>query len=219
MAVLLSAAIFLLGGFGALLGSKLAPQETTQSTAWMYALAMIAQIPVVIAYAILRKRCGSRHIGTVAVIAFIVFGPMALATAAVLHGILSLAGLEPPTSLGHETLVNLTVGPWTMSKWVIVVCATIGAGIFEEVLYRGLILPTFVTVIGSKTAWSAIIATSLFFAAMHIGVAPISALVGLFVLSIGLCWARVKSGGVIAPILIHIVFNTMNIAFVYSTNL
>ncbi len=219
MAILLCGAMFLLGGLGAMLGSKLAVQDSIPNMAWMFSFAMIAQIPVVFAYALLRKRCGSRHVGTVAITAFVVFVPMALATAGVLHGILTLAGLESPTVLGHETLTDLAIGPWTASKWVIVVCATIGAGVFEEVLYRGLILPTFVTLIGGKTAWYAIFVTSIFFAVMHAGAAPISAMVGLFVLSIGLCWARVKSGGVIAPILIHVVFNTMNIAFVYSTTL
>jgi membrane protease YdiL (CAAX protease family) len=54
---------------------------------------------------------------------------------------------------------------------------------------------------------------------MHIGTSSPSAIIGLFVLSIGLCWARVKSGGILAPILIHIVFNAVNIAIVYSTTL
>ena len=219
MAILLCAAMFLLGGLGEFFGNGFAPEGTTQSSAWTYAFAMGAQIPVVVAYAVLRKRCGSRHIGLVAVIAFVVFVPMALATAGLLHGILSIAGLESPSALGHKTLVELASSPWTASTWVIVICATLGAGIFEEVLYRGLLLPTFAAVLGGKNAWKAIIATSILFAAMHAGAAPISAMVGLFVLSIGLCWARVKSGGVLAPILIHIVFNTMNIAFVYSTTL
>jgi hypothetical protein len=102
---------------------------------------------------------------------------------------------------------------------IIIICVTLGAGIFEEILYRGLILPTFTAVLSGKTAWGAIVATSVFFAVMHIGTSTPSAIAGLFVLSVGLCWARVKSGGVIAPIVIHIVFNAINIAIVYSTTL
>jgi len=219
MAILLCAAMFLLGGFGAWWGASRAPEGTMESLAWMYSATMIAQIPVVFAYASLRKRCGSRNIAVVAVTAFVVFVPMALAVAGILQGICTLLGIETQSFLGHETLRQLASGPWTMSAWIVVICVTIGAGIFEEVLYRGLILPTFAAVIGGKSAWGAIIATSIMFAVMHIGTSPPWALVGLFVLSIGLCWARVKSGGVLAPIVIHIVFNTMNIAFVYSITL
>jgi len=219
MAMLLAAAMFILGGIGAWWGAARAPENTINALAWMYACAMIAQLPVLLVYARLRKRCGSRHVAEISLISFAVFVPMALATAGILHGVFSMIGIEPPSALGHELLATISESPWNGPIIVIVLCSTIGAGIFEEVLYRGLILLTFTAVLSGRTAWGAIVATSILFSIMHIGVAPPSALVGLFVLSLGLCWARVKSGGVLAPIVIHIVFNTMNIAFVYSTTL
>ena len=219
MAILLAAAMFLLMGFGGWWGASQAEDGTLAQTAWIYTFALGAQIPVVIVYALLRKRCGSRRVVEIAVTAFIVFVPMAFAVAGVLHWVFSVAGIEPSSKLGHETLKALSGGSWSTAAWVVVICVTIGAGIFEEILYRGLILPTFAAVMSGRTAWGAIIATSIFFASMHIGSSSASAIVGLFVLSIGLCWARVKSGGVIAPIIIHIVFNAMNIAIVYSTTL
>jgi membrane protease YdiL (CAAX protease family) len=219
MAILLAAAMFLLMGIGGWWGASQAEEGTLAQTAWMYSFALGAQIPVVIVYAYLRKRCGSRRVVEIAVTAFIVFVPMAFAVAGVLHWVFSVVGIEPPSNLGHETLKALSGGSWSTAAWVVVICVTIGAGVFEEILYRGLILPTFTAVMSGKTAWGAIVATSIFFAAMHIGTSSASAIIGLFVLSIGLCWARVKSGGVIAPIIIHIVFNAMNIAIVYSTTL
>jgi membrane protease YdiL (CAAX protease family) len=219
MAIMLCGAMFLLGGLGARWGASMAPKGTIESLAWSMPFSIIAQVPIVFAYSSLRKRCGSRHIAKVSLIAFIVFVPMALAVAGILHGIFVLIGYEPSTILGHETLELLKSSPWTKQAWIVVICATIGAGIFEEVLYRGLILPTFAAVIGGKTAWGAIIATSILFTLMHASAVPTSAMAGLFILSIGLCWARVKSGGVLAPILIHIVFNAMNISIVYSTTL
>jgi membrane protease YdiL (CAAX protease family) len=219
MAILLAAVMFLLMGFGGLWGASQAEDGTLAQTAWMYTFALTAQIPVVIVYAYLRKRCGSRRVIEIAMTAFIVFVPMAFAVAGVLHWVFSQVGIEPQTNLGHETLQELSGASWTTAAWVVVICVTVGAGIFEEVLYRGLILPTFAAILSGRTAWGAIIATSIFFATMHIGTSSASAIVGLFVLSIGLCWARVKSGGVIAPIIIHIVFNAMNIAIVYSTTL
>ena len=219
MAILLCGAMFLFGGIGAWLGSGRGIDGTIGATAWMYASAMVAQIPIVLVYAYLRKKCGSKHIAEISIVTFVVFVPIAIATTSLLHSVFSYGGIEPATQLGHETLAQLTKTPWTTATWVVVICVTIGAGIFEEVLYRGLLLPTFTALLGGKTAWGAIVITSVIFASMHIGVSPPSAIFGLFILSIGLCWARVKSGGVISPIIIHIVFNAMNIAFVYSTTL
>jgi len=219
MAVLLAGAMLVLFGLGGWWGASRAPDGTMAQKAWMVSSAVIAQIPIIIAYGVLRRRCGSRRILEISVIAFFVFAPMALAVAGLLHGIFILLQIEPSTAIGHETLLLLSKNSWTRATWIVIIGVTIGAGIVEEVLYRGLILPTFSAVLGGKSAWGAIVATSIFFATMHIGASPPSAIIGLFVLSIGLCWARVKSGGVLAPIAIHIVFNTMNIAFVYSTTL
>jgi membrane protease YdiL (CAAX protease family) len=180
---------------------------------------MITQIPILFLYAYFRRKCGSRHILPVFLIAYAVFVPIALAVAGLGHALLVGAGLEPAGGIGHEVLQQIKQAPWSGSTWIVIICVTIGAGIFEELLYRGLLLPSFAAVIGGKTVWRAIFATSLLFAIMHIGIAQPSAVVGLFFLSIGLCWARVKSGGILAPILIHVVFNAMNIAFVYSTTI
>jgi membrane protease YdiL (CAAX protease family) len=152
-------------------------------------------------------------------IAYAVFVPIALAVAGLGHALLVGVGLEPAGGVGHEVLQQIKQAPSSGSTWIVIICVTIGAGIFEELMYRGLLLPSFAAVIGGKTVWRAIFATSLLFAIMHIGIAQPSAVVGLFFLSIGLCWARVKSGGILAPILIHVVFNAMNIAFVYSTTI
>jgi membrane protease YdiL (CAAX protease family) len=217
MAVMLCAAMLLLGGFGGWLGSTRVEEDSIDRLAWMYSGAMIAQIPIVIAYAVFRSRFGSRNIVPSTFIAFVVFVPMTLAVAAIAHLVFVRAGIEPASELGHVTLLQLSTEPWGKSAWVVVLCATVGAGIIEEVMYRGLILPSLSTIIGGNTVWKAIIITSILFSAMHWGSVQPSALLGLFVFSIGLCWARVKSGGVVAPAVIHIVFNAINIAFVYST--
>jgi membrane protease YdiL (CAAX protease family) len=219
MAVILCGSMFILSGLGAWFGASRAENGTMQETAWIYASAMVAQIPILLVYAKLRRKCGSHHILPISCTAFVVFVPMTIAVASAAHILLVTVGLEPNTDLGHETLKQLVDEPWDLTTWIVIICVTLGAGVFEEVLYRGLILPTFTAVMNGRTAWGAIVATSVFFAVMHIGAAAPSAIVGLFVLSLGLGWARVKSGGILAPIFIHVVFNTMNIAFVYSTYL
>jgi membrane protease YdiL (CAAX protease family) len=217
MAIMLCAAMLLLGGFGGWWGSTRVDEDSMERLAWMYSGAMIAQIPIVIAYAVFRSRFGSRNIVPSSIIAFVVFVPMTFAITAISHMVFVKAGIESPSEIGHVTLLQLSSEPWGKSAWVVVLCATVGAGIIEEVMYRGLILPSLSTIIGGNTVWKAIIITSILFSAMHWGSVQPSALLGLFVFSIGLCWARVKSGGVVAPAVIHIVFNAINIAFVYST--
>ncbi len=219
MAIVLYAAMLVLSGLGAWWGMGRGGEDEIQGTAWMYGSSMIAQLPIVLLFILFRRKQKSRRILPISCIAFMVFVPMALTVAAILHGILAMSGVEPHTSLGHETLQQLVDAPWGISTWVVVICVTFGAGLIEEVMYRGLIFPAFDAVIGGKTLWRATFATSALFAVMHIGAAQPSAIAGLFVLSMGLCWARVKSGGVLAPAVIHIVFNAMNIAFVYSTHL
>jgi membrane protease YdiL (CAAX protease family) len=221
MAFLLCFAMFLLAGVGAWWGFSRGGEQsvTLAGTAWMLGASMVAQLPIVVIYAKLRKKCGSRQIMPVSLVAFAVFVPLALAVAGLGHAILVALGLEIPTEIGHKILEQLAHAPMDTPAWVVIVCVTLGAGVFEEVMYRGLILPSLSAIIGGKTVWRAIFLTSAIFAVMHIGAAQPSAIVGLFFLSIGLCWARVKSGGVLAPIVIHTVFNAMNIAFVYSTNI
>jgi membrane protease YdiL (CAAX protease family) len=219
LAVMLCGMMFIFAGLGAWWGSGHGDDGTMQKTAWIYGSAAVAQIPILLMYSKLHRKSYSRHILPISCIAFAVFVPIALTIAAIGHALLVTVGIEAHSNLGHETLKQLANAPWGSATWVVVVCATLGAGVFEEIMYRGLILPAFSSMFGGKTFWRATIATSGFFALMHIGAAQPSAIAGLFVLSIGLCWARVKSGGVIAPIVIHVVFNTMNIAFVYSTHL
>ena len=223
MALLLCFAMFLLASIGAWWGySRVQNPEqavTLTETAWILGASMVAQIPIVVLYAKLRKNCGSRQIMPVSLVAFAVFVPLALAVAGIVHALLVALGLEIPTEIGHKTLEQLAHAPLEAPTLVVIMCVTFGAGIFEEVMYRGLILPSLANIIGGKTVWRAIFLTSAMFAVMHIGAAQPSAIVGLFFLSVGLCWARVKSGGVLAPIVIHTVFNAMNIAFVYSTNI
>ena len=148
------------------------------------------------------------------VIGFVVFTPLALITSGVAHFLFSSIGWEDPNEMGHETLTLIQNAEFSTYLVVVVLAATLGAGVIEVVVFRGLLLPSVAQFFGGSSAWIAILTTSVIFSAMHIGSVPLSALLGLIVLSVGLCLARVKSGGVFAPIVIHILFNAFNIAFV-----
>ena len=79
----------------------------------------------------------------------------------------------------------------------------------EEVLFRGVILPRLTPWLGAT--W-AIVATSVLFAVMHegfgrvpIGLRP----AGVFVIALAFGWARLRTGGLAAPIAMHVITNAL----------
>jgi membrane protease YdiL (CAAX protease family) len=79
------------------------------------------------------------------------------------------------------------------------------APIFEEMLFRGILQ----SVLRGLTPgpWAAIVITSVFFAVSH----PWTHLPALFVLSCCMGYAYEKSGSLLRPIFIHVLFNAANI--------
>jgi len=214
VAVLLFFASFMLGSLGALFGMSHGEPQSIEQLAWILGGMICAQIPVVFAYNMFVKPPKIKKNTGVIAIGFVVFTPLALITSGVAHFLFSSIGWEDPNEMGHETLTLIQNAEFSTYLVVVVLAATFGAGVIEEVVFRGLLLPSVAHFFGGSSAWSAIFTTSVIFSAMHIGSVPLSALLGLIVLSVGLCLARVKSGGVFAPIVIHILFNAFNIAFV-----
>ncbi len=83
------------------------------------------------------------------------------------------------------------------------------APLLEEVMYRGLVQQV-LRQLGVRP-WPAIVLTSAAFAAMHWSIASPHALVPLFVLSLGFGWAYERSGRLLAPFVMHALFNLGNL--------
>jgi len=88
----------------------------------------------------------------------------------------------------------------------IVAVVTVFAPVMEELLFRGIALPVLARHWGILRA---ALAVSLAFAFIHFHVESI---VPLFVISLGFSLVYVLSGSVLAPIVMHAVFNAVNIA-------
>jgi len=214
VAVLLFFGSLLLGSLGALFGMSHGEPASIEQLAWISGGAICAQLPVVFVYMLFVQPPNIRNNIGLIVFTFAIFTPLALAISSVAHVLFSSIGWEDPNEMGHETLTLIQSAEFSTYLVVVVLAATIGAGVIEEIVFRGLLFPSMPEIDGGSSVWGAIFVTSVIFSAMHIGSVPPSALLGLFVLSVGLCLARVKSGGVFAPIVIHILFNAFNIAFV-----
>ncbi|HVZ94361.1 MAG TPA: type II CAAX endopeptidase family protein [Phycisphaerales bacterium] len=124
----------------------------------------------------------------------------------------TMTGGVPPDPVAHQTLGLLTDplvardGWW----WATIGAVTIGAPVAEELVYRGFIQTSLLRLTGSPRL--AVVLTSAAFVVPHVTVVEPHALPVLFALSLGLGTAFERTGRLGAPIMIHALFNAVNIA-------
>jgi len=99
-----------------------------------------------------------------------------------------------------EQILGPTADPW--SAGLVFTSAVVLAPIAEEVLFRGLLLPHLGRML---PAFTAIYVGALLFGLLHVSHGVM--LVGPLVLGAVLGWARLRSRGLAAPILLHMSFN------------
>ncbi|HPS52368.1 MAG TPA: CPBP family intramembrane metalloprotease [Phycisphaerae bacterium] len=105
----------------------------------------------------------------------------------------------------HELLRSLgSVG--TGGKILIIVSATVGAPVFEELFFRGILQSMLRRAL---SPWPAILITGIFFAVVH---PEIQNWPSLMILAASLGWTYEKTGRIMLPILIHAMFNAVYIA-------
>ncbi len=89
---------------------------------------------------------------------------------------------------------------------LVFVLAVVIAPIFEEVIFRGLAYPAL------KQRWGAVPAAGLVSAAFALTHLHLPSFGPLFVLGIGLCLAYEVSGSLLAPMVMHALFNAVNLS-------
>lgn len=131
----------------------------------------------------------------------------------------SLFSSKETPVLAHDTLVMLSRDPldgWAMLISFLVVFVT---PCLEEFTYRGLLQQGFRKLGAGR--WSAILLTSLMFVFMHVpnidGGAMAVPVVALLSLSLMLGWLYERTGRLLAPILVHGLFNGINLLFMTLT--
>jgi membrane protease YdiL (CAAX protease family) len=116
----------------------------------------------------------------------------------------------PSEPIGHKTLALLVENAGaSWAWWLMVANVTIGAPLIEEVLYRGCLQTCARRFLG---AWGAIVTASVLFALVHIGSADLRTLPVLLTLSLVLGLVYERSGSLLACVLIHAMFNALNLA-------
>jgi membrane protease YdiL (CAAX protease family) len=130
------------------------------------------------------------------------------------------------TMSSHATISALETHPSVGLQVALVFFAAVSAPVLEEIFFRGLmqtalieqgwgLVPRQVAEVGHRPTagqrWGAIVLTSVVFAAVH---GSVEQGVVLFVLSLGLGYVYERTGNLWAPIVLHAVFNGVNLAMV-----
>ena len=109
----------------------------------------------------------------------------------------------------HQTLVELSQNGPVGMKIFLAFSVLMIVPTFEELLFRGLLQSTLTAYLVKP--WLAIGITSLLFALLHYG----THFLGIFALSCCLGYAYEKSGSLLRPIFIHILFNSTSVLAVF----
>lgn len=146
----------------------------------------------------------------VGIAALLVVWPVLQMVAFVGSRIATLVTGEVPDPQAHDMLQMLRDQPRDVWFFTSVALVTTVGPIKEEVMYRALLQGALRQV--DLGPWPAILVVSVLFTGMHAPVMPLHALPALFLLSIGFGWAYERTGRLLAPIVMHILFNIANIA-------
>ncbi len=139
----------------------------------------------------------------VAVIALLAYLPVALFYSSVYQMLLKLVGYEGGV---QDVLVNISKETRWSGRVVFFIAAGVLAPLFEEMFFRGMLLPVLSKRL--RVEW-AVVAVSLLFALVHWDV---SQFVTLFLLSVTFCLAYIYSETLWAPMVMHGLYNSIVVA-------
>ena len=130
--------------------------------------------------------------------------PLIAAAALLSNALVAITGipLQPQPILGG--FIDVTA-PFWFKGWLIAT-ATIVAPVVEEVIFRGVFFPAIARQRGIPAA---IVSVSMLFAVIH---GHLPAILPLFVVGTFLSASYLYTGSLLVPILMHSIFNTVNVA-------
>ncbi|QNN24783.1 CPBP family intramembrane metalloprotease [Planctomycetales bacterium ZRK34] len=136
--------------------------------------------------------------------------PLTMAVSAIVMFVMQQLGLDAP-QIAHEALRKMTEEGWGPTRWGLIISAVVLAPIVEETIFRGMWQTALLQSKVVLTPWAAIGITSVIFTLTHVQIANLNALPALFTLSLGLGYVYERSGSLLAPMLLHAIFNGLQI--------
>ncbi|MBX3388347.1 MAG: CPBP family intramembrane metalloprotease [Phycisphaeraceae bacterium] len=156
----------------------------------------------------------------IGLLAIVVALPVVNATGLVALEIYRAFKESSPPTIGHNTLQTISDSrsdPWA---WTQAAAAILITPIVEELIYRYFLQSALVRAF--KRAWLGVLVTAALFAAAHIGAVPSETLSTvlpvLFVLGLALGIAMQRTGKLSVPIVMHAMFNAVNVAMTIWLN-
>lgn len=136
--------------------------------------------------------------------------PLTMAVSAIVMLVMQQLGLDAP-QIAHEALRKMIEGGWGPERWGLIISAVVLAPIVEEIIFRGMWQTALLQSKVVVSPWGAIAITSVIFMLTHVQIANLNALPALFTLSLGLGYVYERSGSLFAPMLLHAIFNGLQI--------
>ncbi|MEM8756290.1 MAG: type II CAAX endopeptidase family protein [Planctomycetota bacterium] len=158
----------------------------------------------------------------IGLLAFVLAAPVIMLIGRLGAVALELLGHGSDAALQHGTLDLLTDPGATHSPWfwAVVAGAVLGAPVFEELLFRGLLQPACAGI--ARSRWLGILISSAVFVALHVPTgeastgATLAAIPTIAALSIALGIARDRTRSVAVPIVMHAAFNAANVGLAFA---
>jgi len=124
---------------------------------------------------------------------------------------------SPTPLLAHSTLKDLAAAdpsdPWL---WGMVAALVVLVPLVEEVIFRGAIQGCLRGM--TRSPWVSIVLAAVVFGTMHLGTAAGVAIPGLIIFGIGLGIVYERTGSLLAPMVMHGLFNAGNVALLLWLN-
>lgn len=213
-----------LPGVATMVGINRLPADSPQRLAAYAMLGQLAGLLPVVVYVLARAAGGTGGVAALGLTSHRPRRDLRLAAWGLLLAIVLVQGLTAmivfviarfghvPPPVGHDLLAALIETDSRPAAFIILVSALVLAPLFEEVIYRGLVQSALLAHFGTAARWPVILAAAALFGLIHAGAAAWHVLPGLFVLGILLGWLYERTGSLLAPVLVHMGFNVLNVA-------
>ncbi|MCA9293558.1 MAG: CPBP family intramembrane metalloprotease [Phycisphaerales bacterium] len=193
-------------------------RDTTFALLGMYAAAALMLVVIVLRWPAVRAQTGLLVARRDPLIAFgwlALAMPILLTLGVVLRALVSALQGTPPDATAHETLAALQRENDSTWRLGVIVLVSVGAPIVEEIIFRGFIQSSIRAAAGATAsgAWIAVGMTSIVFTLIHMGEVAWYALPVLTCLSAFLGAAFERSGRLGVPIVMHGLFNILQLAY------
>lgn len=150
----------------------------------------------------------------IAAIAMLLAMPLIAATSALALTLWTLLTGEEPAAVAHSTLEDLLAAPGNPWSHAVILGVVVGAPVMEELIFRLGVQSALLRLTNSR--WLAVLIASTLFATVHIGAVPPYGLPTLFACGLAFGLAFERTGRIGVPILMHAMFNAMNVAMAYG---